>query len=71
MAVYVVIKNGEVVNKIIWDGVTPYQPDEGCELVQTDLPIDFKDKYDAEIKKFSRLDKDTQEYKEVTDGRIE
>jgi len=33
MAVYLVIENGETVNRIEWDGETPYDPGEGRELV--------------------------------------
>jgi hypothetical protein len=33
MAIYLVIEDGEVVNRIEWDGVTPYEPGEGQELV--------------------------------------
>lgn len=32
MAVYQVIENGETINRIEWDGVTPYDPGEGREL---------------------------------------
>ena len=33
MAVYLVIENGETMNRIEWDGETPYDPGEGRELV--------------------------------------
>lgn len=33
---YVIIRDGVVENVIIWDGVTPYTPPEGCELRQSD-----------------------------------
>ena len=33
MAVYLVIENGEAVNRIEWDGTTSYDPGEGRELV--------------------------------------
>lgn len=32
MAVYLVIENGETVNRIEWDGETPYDPGEGRVL---------------------------------------
>lgn len=33
MAVYLVIENDVTVNRIEWDGETPYDPGEGRELV--------------------------------------
>jgi hypothetical protein len=30
---YAVVKDALVVNTIMWDGVTPCQPPEGCEFV--------------------------------------
>ncbi|MET0310357.1 MAG: hypothetical protein ABW023_16750 [Sphingomonas sp.] len=33
MAVYLVIENGVAVNRIEWDGETPYDPGEGRELL--------------------------------------
>lgn len=38
MAVYRVIENGETVNRIEWDGVTPYDPGEGRSLAPEDAP---------------------------------
>lgn len=29
---YNVIKDGQIINTIMWDGVTPYELDEGCTL---------------------------------------
>jgi hypothetical protein len=33
---YAVIQGGVVVNVILWDGETPYDPGEGATLVQSD-----------------------------------
>ena len=33
---YAVIENGVVINVIVWDGVTPYDPGEGITVVQSD-----------------------------------
>lgn len=30
---YLLIKDGKVVNKIAWNGNTPYTPPNGCEVV--------------------------------------
>lgn len=32
---YLLVKDGVIVNAIDWDGVTPYTPPEGHELVST------------------------------------
>jgi len=34
MAIYLEVRNDEVVNAIVWDGVSPYEPDAGVELVE-------------------------------------
>lgn len=64
MGLYAVIKDGEVINKIMWDGKSEYNPGEGCELLLTDLPIDIKDKY--EDGKFERYNEKEDIWKEVT-----
>jgi len=33
---YAVVKDGEVVNVILWDGSAEYDPGEGLTLVQSD-----------------------------------
>jgi hypothetical protein len=38
---YAMVQNGVVVNVIAWDGVTPYEPPEGCELYAWDGPVNI------------------------------
>jgi hypothetical protein len=38
---YALVQNGIVVNVILWDGVTPYTPPEGCELHAWDGPVNI------------------------------
>ena len=46
--IYAVVKDGVVINRIIWDGVTQYTyPEDGCSLVQSDT-ADIGDLYDGE-----------------------
>ncbi|WP_294056076.1 hypothetical protein [Sphingomonas sp.] len=40
MAVYRVVQDGDVVNRIEWDGVTPYDPGEGLVLEVEDASVD-------------------------------
>jgi hypothetical protein len=35
---YAVVGDGKVVNVVVWDGVQPYDPGEGLELVVLDGP---------------------------------
>lgn len=30
---YAIVENGEVVNLVLWDGVTPWSPPQGCTAV--------------------------------------
>lgn len=38
---YAMVQNGVIVNIVDWDGVTPYNPPEGCELHQWDGPMNI------------------------------
>lgn len=38
--IYALVRDGEIINMISWDGVTPYTPPSGCTLVKAELKPD-------------------------------
>ena len=38
MDTFVVVVEGVVVNRVVWDGETPWAPPAGAEVIQTDDP---------------------------------
>lgn len=39
MPKYNIIKDGEVINTILWDGISDYNPGEGCTLELWTPPV--------------------------------
>ena len=44
---YAVVKDGQVINVILWDGETEYTPDEDCEIVLAPIEVAIGWSYSA------------------------